>query len=496
MAFFWVQQWVALPIIVEEPMGDAPQDTGGGQPRRPSHESGYGESQNLGHKPSVSPGQASVTSRTSNSGAPFYSQYSTLPGQPQRTDSGPSHQPHHLYTGGSGQNQPGHAYNMGAMAGALPDYGPHAPGNMQNQASQSGGQRISGASTPAVVYQLQQNLQYPHQGSVQYMNPPQYGGFAPPQFQGFAHSQSPQSGPYQQYGHSQQRMGPIPHQFAQFPQASPQYYYFPGAMGAPAQQMGGYPNQAAGFQAPYPSRIGPGSSHEFMGSQNNSLGVGQSMDEFQGVQAFYKTDIFSGALTQLAGRRPSENNLSVIPRGPPRKPKQSGHALWVGNLPPGATVSDLKDHFSREATRDIESLFLISKSNCAFVNYRSEVACTAAMQRFHDSRFQGVRLVCRLRRSSAATSGVPAAPAAMSDRRVSTASSSKSPILGVPEDAAEDNESAVNDHRDSTSSEKVPEKFFIVKSLTLQDLEQSVSNGIWATQAHNEDALNKAYEVS
>lgn len=40
------------------------------------------------------------------------------------------------------------------------------------------------------------------------------------------------------------------------------------------------------------------------------------------------------------------------------------------------------------------------------------------------------------------------------------------------------------------------DKFFIVKSLTVEDLELSVRNGIWATQSHNEEALNKAYEVS
>jgi hypothetical protein len=45
---------------------------------------------------------------------------------------------------------------------------------------------------------------------------------------------------------------------------------------------------------------------------------------------------------------------------------------------------------------------------------------------------------------------------------------------------------------DSTSSNK----YFIVKSLTLQDLELSVRNGIWATQSHNEDVLNKAFRVS
>jgi hypothetical protein len=43
---------------------------------------------------------------------------------------------------------------------------------------------------------------------------------------------------------------------------------------------------------------------------------------------------------------------------------------------------------------------------------------------------------------------------------------------------------------------KVAEKFFIVKSLTLQELEQSVRHRIWATQAHNEQILNKAFEAS
>jgi len=47
----------------------------------------------------------------------------------------------------------------------------------------------------------------------------------------------------------------------------------------------------------------------------------------------------------------------------------------------------------------------------------------------------------------------------------------------------------------SSDGSKIAEKFFVVKSLTLQDLELSTRNGIWATQAHNEAALNKAYEV-
>jgi hypothetical protein len=43
---------------------------------------------------------------------------------------------------------------------------------------------------------------------------------------------------------------------------------------------------------------------------------------------------------------------------------------------------------------------------------------------------------------------------------------------------------------------KVPEMFFILKSLTLQDLEESVQNGIWTTQSHNECKLNQAFNAA
>lgn len=179
-----------------------------------------------------------------------------------------------------------------------------------------------------------------------------------------------------------------------------------------------------------------------------------------------------------------------LSRGPPRKPRQSGHALWVGNLPPGASVIDLKDHFSREATGDIESVKLISKSNCAFVNYKTQTACVAAMQRFHDSRYNGIRLVCRLRRTSAPGSSsvstnvspeaVPGNAGSPSQHDLSNVSLSTSSSDGVS---------------GTESATRGPARYFILKSLTLQDLEASISTGIWATQAHNEQALNAAFKV-
>lgn len=202
--------------------------------------------------------------------------------------------------------------------------------------------------------------------------------------------------------------------------------------------------------------------------------------------------------------------MPPFPRGPPRKPRQSGHALWVGNLPPAATVVDLKDHFSRDATKDIESLFLISKSNCAFVNYRTEVACIAAMNRFHDSRFHGVRLVCRLRRGSNTTSTTTPttrpSPSAFLEsladdtENLSISERPSEPVIvgKVLESQTEESNQSGDEQTSGVSNEaaRVPDKYFIVKSLTVPDLESSVQNGLWATQSHNEDALNRAYKTA
>lgn len=61
--------------------------------------------------------------------------------------------------------------------------------------------------------------------------------------------------------------------------------------------------------------------------------------------------------------------------------------------------------------------------------------------------------------------------------------------------ALTDGEVKVSSDIEADGVEKVKEKFFVVKSLTVDDLERSVLSGVWATQAHNETALNKAFQV-
>ncbi|OQE20894.1 hypothetical protein PENFLA_c015G02276 [Penicillium flavigenum] len=195
----------------------------------------------------------------------------------------------------------------------------------------------------------------------------------------------------------------------------------------------------------------------------------------------------------------------TTPRGPPRKPKQSGHALWVGNLPPGANVVDLKDHFSQDATNDIESVFLISKSNCAFVNYKSAAACAAALARFHDSRFQGMRVVCRLRKGSTApgsgsvgvAGSVNNLPPRLEEIPTATTTTTATPAdPGEGDSIAPELGSAAPVTGNDPPPARLVDRYFIVKSLTVEDLELSKQSGIWATQSHNEAAMNQAFETT
>ena len=68
--------------------------------------------------------------------------------------------------------------------------------------------------------------------------------------------------------------------------------------------------------------------------------------------------------------------------GPLFKPKESGFALWVGNLPQNVMAQELKAYF---ASPQLQSIFLIRKSHCGFVNYATEEACSDALK-FFDGR--------------------------------------------------------------------------------------------------------------
>ncbi|KAL8691290.1 MAG: hypothetical protein Q9218_003450 [Villophora microphyllina] len=490
MPVFWVQHWSYLPVIVEDI------DTINGRPsgnrlpltQLPAHHI----------LPSHDKSHSLVTSRSrgNTSFQPFLPQeldFQSLLAA-GLTPNMPGQQPS---TYGPGRGQAEGAFSMSGLGDALPRSIPP-----QDEVEQS--TSVSGSSA-----------------TLHAQSPSPFAGQTPLGSAGYGMYSTPYATPYQQaaanaqaYSHAQlnqpsHNIGPGPIQppypsQPYFPNQQQQpYLLYPGQYGQPGQtqqalQTYGQPfprgsNQAFGPgmmpQVPDPAGMQLRTSQYGGYTSCGPLGYG-----YGSGQGFARSDMISGS--RGAGPKLAPGPIPSSPRGPPRKPKQSGHALWVGNLPSGARISDLKDHFSQEATTTIESVFLISKSNCAFVNYRTDEACAAAMSRFHDSRFQGVRLVCRLRKSAAApVTGVPTGPASL----MPAIAASQSAIESIRQNREVSSRAEAMASAESTEHgqnlAKGLDKFFIMKSLTVEDMELSVRNSIWATQAHNEEALNKAFDT-
>ncbi|KAM7197657.1 zinc finger CCCH domain containing protein [Naviculisporaceae sp. PSN 640] len=281
------------------------------------------------------------------------------------------------------------------------------------------------------------------------------------------------------------------------PQHAPMGHYYPGGV-VVGQQA--HPNPQYYYQHPQPAHF---TTHPVP-------------NQSQLVSSQYMQPVIHQADPRLATSHPAgqaanagftpeqtkEGRPSIV-RGPPRKPRQSGHAIWIGNLPPKTDLMSLVHHVCKE-TDGLESLFLISKSNCAFANFKDEQACVAAQRKLHDSQFQSVRLVSRLRKSTvegAAGVTAPTGPAASS---APSGAAQESEAAWEGEGAASEDTATVPTGEDdktagSAAAEGSPgpkDRFFILKSLTVEDLELSVRTGIWATQSHNEQILNKAFATS
>ncbi|KAK8055375.1 hypothetical protein PG993_000602 [Apiospora rasikravindrae] len=324
-------------------------------------------------------------------------------------------------------------YNMGAMANALPQT------NYRSTYTQGAQPRYNtGGPPPGVAHSMPQMAQYGGHTAVNPIVGQQYYMPHHPQVQQF-------------YGHqlapSQQAANMSPrHNMAYYPNQ---------VMMNPAQQQlsGGYyygqPGTYAGQNQAMPGQMMPG---QFIASAPRGASPSGPQDQFVSMPVLGSADEAS-------------RNRSNVVRGPPRKPRQSGNAIWIGNLPPQTDLMSLVYHVCQEAS-GLESLFLISKSNCAFANFKDEQSCVTAQQKLHDSKFQS-----------------PPDDAAEDSRETNAE------LHATPDKEPEE-------HKEAPVGDGVTQKdkFFILKSLTVEDLELSVRNGVWATQSHNEEALNDAYK--
>ena len=118
--------------------------------------------------------------------------------------------------------------------------------------------------------------------------------------------------------------------------------------------------------------------------------------------------------TQSSGsdHLPSGKPIIRQPYHPNPPPHRSEWVMWAGNIPSDATHDEVYQFFSKapddgafeqKTSMGVVSVFLISRSNCAFVNFESESCLLEAISRFHGVPLRPdnprcARLVCRVRR--------------------------------------------------------------------------------------------------
>ncbi|GAA5927206.1 hypothetical protein JCM3775_002478 [Rhodotorula graminis] len=273
----------------------------------------------------------------------------------------------------------------------------------------------------------------------------------------------------------------------------------------------------------------------------------------------------AGMTSAPLGPRPHESapGRYVKRRDLPRPPTHSPHALWVGNVPSDASHAELWQFFKSRPTpqqcgvvvspgaspfvdletNGVESIHLIARSNCAFVNYltplhlRHAIAVSNGVALRPDD-LRAKKLVCRVRhQGDDARTGVGAQrqggmhKAFVREQQARMVEAQKALArleLAQPQAHKKGEDEAADDKRESEESvgplspvsaghseretslasirsgsttssflaKHFERRYFILKSHNEQDLLRAVETGSWATQGHNEPVLHQAFRTA
>lgn len=254
---------------------------------------------------------------------------------------------------------------------------------------------------------------------------------------------------------------------------------------------------------------------------------------------------------------------------------RSEWVMWTGNVPHDATHDELWRFFTQKSVTPpaqarspplsppqaslgssshpnssspekrnsgVVSIFLISRSSCAFVNYDSPTTLEFAIRRFNgvplrlnDARCP--RLVCRVRKKdddlragvggqrgvgmhlnyvkelkrkqlqSRTEEDSTSAFTSEEDGESIGSQAGTTTVDGlstvgkrlIPRTSAGAHSNSSGSYASTNSSiltRYFPKRFFILKSLSQHDLDLSVEKGLWASQKHNEGILDQAYRTS
>ncbi|GMK53986.1 hypothetical protein CspeluHIS016_0105720 [Cutaneotrichosporon spelunceum] len=207
--------------------------------------------------------------------------------------------------------------------------------------------------------------------------------------------------------------------------------------------------------------------------------------------------------------------------------RRSEWVMWVGNVPSNVSHEELWRFFNTttppsamsnpsEPWRGPSSIFLISRSSCAFVNFSSQADLARAVPFFHGLSLRPwdprcPRMVCRVRHKDddlragvGAQRGVGMHRAWVEQQKqANNKLSPKAQNLELPDHSH--SQSSSSNHQSSASLASTnssflvhhfPKRFFILKSLTITDLEEAVKTRQWKTQRHNQPILDQAFRTS
>ncbi|PWN34882.1 uncharacterized protein FA14DRAFT_160299 [Meira miltonrushii] len=406
------------------------------------------------------------------------------------------------------------------------------------------------------------------------------------------------------YGQGQYQSNPYGMQYYP-PYAQPPYYNPqrppPGWIGAPSPQhqgwrpspyynYGGNLTVAPFHRTPNANRSRQQSSQ---GTHVGSRSASTSSRTSPNSNTPSRSGAPSGIPTPESSRSGSNRGVRAPSQSLQGQGPRSEYVLWCGNVPADATVDELYAFFSRlpndndEGNRKktntsgsstpsadpqdpavpahgVLSIFIITRSSCAFINYATPLHLERALVFFQGQSLRPEdprcpKLVCRVRKKDdEAQAGVAGQRGrgihvawlkeherkAKEERQLYEENDTNAQHLVAPQavrskgGVALDREGVEHDATDvpsaltptpqranvSYSSQQRPsidsssggsgsislastnsslfrhpafrERFFILKSLRVEDLDQSVKDGTWATQSHNEAVLDQAFRNS
>ncbi|KAG9779076.1 MFS general substrate transporter, partial [Aureobasidium melanogenum] len=154
-----------------------------------------------------------------------------------------------------------------------------------------------------------------------------------------------------------------------------------------------------------------------------------------------------------------------------------------------ATVMSLRDYFSEAAGQDLLSISYNPDAKYAFVNFSTESARLRAIEHAASQLFEGRRLDCRIRQDATSRSTKVNYGLKQMDKRSIAISCEH------PNDPLQDAEQ-LSHFPEADRSQFGKEKYFIIKSGSLDALSQSLESGQWFIPNRHVKRLNHAFQTA